>query len=74
MSAVREVAAVRFSAPVDGTGAAKPRRSTGSRRRLATPVQGFSVHPAVWRAAQAALRPGERLVIVGPDEVRTTYR
>jgi hypothetical protein len=67
---MREVATVTVSSPVDGT---NRRRSGGTRRRLATPVQGFTVDPRVMRAAKAALRPGERLVIVGPNRVETRY-
>jgi hypothetical protein len=68
---MRDVATVTVTSPVDGT---NRRRSTGTRRRLATPVQGFTVRKDVWAAAKAALRPGERLVIVGPDRVETVYR
>jgi hypothetical protein len=73
MSVLRESAAISFSAPIDGTIPAIRRRSNGARRRLATPVEGFRVDRAVWEAAQATLRPGERLVIVGPNEVQTAY-
>jgi hypothetical protein len=69
---MREVATVIVTSPVDGT--RTRRRSTGTRRpsrRLATPIEGFTVHPDVMTAAKAALRPGERLVIVGPDVVHT---
>jgi hypothetical protein len=68
---MRDVATVTVSSPVDGT--RTRRRSTGTRRRLATPVDGFTVDPRVMRAARAALRPGERLVIVAPDRVETRY-
>jgi hypothetical protein len=73
VTAVREVTALRFAEPVDGTGPATRRRASGERRRLATRVEGFTVDRAVWQAAQATLREGERLVIVGPGEVRTAY-
>ncbi len=68
---MREVATVTVTSAVDGT--RTRRRSTGTRRRLATPVDGFTVDPRVMAAAKAALRPGERLVIVGPEEVVTRY-
>jgi len=70
VTAMREVATVTVSEPVDGR---NRRRATGTRRRLATPVVGFTVRPDVMAAAKAALRPGERLVIVGPDRVETRY-
>jgi len=73
MTAVRETATLAFSSPLDGTMPETRRRSNGARRRLATPVESFTVDPRIWEAAKAALRPGERLVIVGPDEVRTAY-
>ena len=63
----------RFEAPLDGTIPAIRRRPGSARRRLATPVDGFTVDRRIWEAARAALREGERLVIVGPDEVRTAY-
>jgi hypothetical protein len=70
MGAVRDVAVLRFSEPVSG---ADTRRYFG-RRLLATPVRAEQVHPDLWQAALAALRPGERLEIVSPTEVRTVYR
>jgi hypothetical protein len=73
VTAVRESAVLRFAEPVDGTGPATRRGARGERRRLATRVEGFTVDRAVWETAQAALREGERLVIVGPTEVRTAY-
>jgi hypothetical protein len=73
MTVVRDAAALSFSAPLDGTAPAVRRRASAARRRLATRVEGFTVDRAVWEAAQATLRPGERLVIVGPNEVRTAY-
>ncbi len=68
---MREVATVTVTSAVDGT--RTRRRSTGTRRRRATPVDGFTVAPRGMAAAKAALRPGERLVIVGPEEVVTRY-
>lgn len=59
--------AVTVSSPVDGR---VRRRSTGGRRRLATRVESFTVDPRVMAAARAALRPGQRLVIVSADVVR----
>jgi hypothetical protein len=37
---------------------------------LATTVESFTVDPRVMAAARAALKPGQRLVIVGPEMVR----
>jgi hypothetical protein len=67
---VRETATVVVTAPVDGS---VRRRASGARRLLATRVEGFTVDARIMAAAHAALRPGERLMIVGPNEVRTVY-
>ena len=73
VSALPEVvSAVTVSHTVDGTG--RRQRSTGSRRRLATPVRDFTVHPEVLAAVKAALRAGERWVALHPEAVRTVYR
>lgn len=50
------------------------RRRTGGNRMLASRVQVTQVHPLALAAAQAALRPGERLVFVSETEIRTVYR
>jgi len=67
---VRETATVTVSEPVDG----RRRRRAATGRRPASPVEGFTVDPRIWAAAKAALRPGERLKIVGPDLVITVNR
>jgi hypothetical protein len=67
---VREMATVTVDRTVDGT----RRRRPSTRRRQSRAITGFTVDPRIMAAARAALRPGERLVIVGPGEVRTTYR
>ena len=36
-------------------------------------VVDSSVEPELWDQVRAALRPGERLVIVSPTEFRTVY-
>jgi hypothetical protein len=64
------VSAVTVTGAVDG---ANRRRSGGARRRLASRVDGYTVDPRIMAAAKAALREGERLVIVGPNEVATRY-
>jgi hypothetical protein len=64
------VSGVTVDGSVDGT---SRRRTGGERRRLATRVEGYTVDPRIMAAAKAALREGERLVIVGPDEVATRY-
>jgi len=76
VSEVRETAGITFTTHVDGTGSGRRRRApeNGSRRRLATPVEEHTVDPRIMAAARAALRPGERLVIVGPNDVRTVTR
>lgn len=68
---VREMATVTVDRAVDGTRRRKPARP---RQPRPSAVTGFTVDPRIMAAARAALRPGERLVIVGPGEVRTTYR
>ena len=68
---VRETAAVTVSKPVDGT---RRRRASHTRRRLAVTTDQWQVDPRILAAAKAALRPGERLVLVAPGEVRTAYR
>jgi hypothetical protein len=64
------VSRVTVDGAVDGT---SRRRTGGERRRLATRVDGYTVDPRIMAAAKATLREGERLVIVGPDEVVTRY-
>ena len=66
---IRETASVTVSAPVDGT----RRRRAGARRVLATTDRSEVVDPRIMAAARAALRPGERLVLVNSGEVRTAY-
>jgi hypothetical protein len=39
-------------------------------RVAATPVVHVTVHPEVWAAAKAVLKPGQRLVIVNESCVR----
>jgi hypothetical protein len=68
---VRETATVLVSEPVDGT---RRRRASHTRRRLAVTTETWTVDPRIMAAAKAALRPGERLVLVAPGEVRTAYR
>jgi hypothetical protein len=68
---VRETASLTVSEPVDGT---RRRRASHTRRRLAVTTDQWQVDPRILAAAKAALRPGERLVLVAPGEVRTAYR
>jgi len=76
VSEVRETATLVYTSAVDGTGSGRRRRApeNSPRRRLATPVDGFTVDPRIMAAARAALREGERVVIVGPNDVRTVAR
>lgn len=71
MSAVREVAAVTVSKPVDGR---KRRRRPTTRKPRSTKVDHIKVLPEVWSAAVAASRIGERLVIVSETEVLITHQ
>jgi hypothetical protein len=65
------VSAVEVTDAVDGT--RDRRRASGNRRQLASRVDGYTVDPRVMAAAKAALRPGQRIELVGPDEVRIVH-
>lgn len=67
---VRETATVTVDGTVDGT----RRRRPSAPRRQSSAVTGFTVDPRIMAAAKAALRPGERLKIVGPNLVITVNR
>ena len=62
---VRDRATVRVGKPVDGT----RHRKASARRARASAVQVLTVDPRVMQAARAAIRPGQRLVIVSETEV-----
>lgn len=63
---VREVATVVCHTTVNGAPERKPRVQYRTR---SSHVQTWRVHPDVMRAARAALRPGERIVVVSPTRV-----
>lgn len=63
---VREVATVVCHTTVNGGRERKPRVEY---RPRSGHVQAWRVRPDVMRAARAALRPGERIVIVSPTRV-----
>ncbi len=63
-----EVATVTVSTPVDGTVKRKARSDKGKRRPNLT--HHIVVDPRVMAAAQEAMRPGQRLVIVNEECVR----
>lgn len=69
LTVVRDIANIRFTDPVDGT-----RRTRGPDKGTRQPVDHLRVKPEVWDAAKAALREGERLLIVSATEVRTVYK
>ena len=64
MTAVREVAVVRVSAPVSGLRRARG-KDRGQRRKLERYVR---LDPAVLKAVRQAKREGERLLIVSSTE------
>jgi hypothetical protein len=72
MTVVRDTASVFVSEPVDGS----PRRAerAAEQRARSSRVELSRCAPELLAAARAALRPGERLVIVDESTVRTTYR
>ena len=67
---IHDTATVTVARTVDGT--RRRRRSTDARRRLASAVEHVKVDARIM--AELVLRPGERLVIVSAEEVRTEYR
>lgn len=69
MSRVRKIARVTVTEPVDGT---RRRRPPVPGRN--GPVEIERVDPVLLAAASAALRTGERLLIVSTNEIRTVYR
>jgi hypothetical protein len=66
---VRETATVTVKKAVDGTPRRK-RRGKGKARLLSTETHSIKVDPRVMAAARAAMRPGQRLVIVDAECVR----
>lgn len=64
---VRDVARLTFSEPVDWT---KTRRRKVSNPRRTPAGYQITVDPRVMEAAKAAMREGERLVIVSAECVR----
>jgi hypothetical protein len=69
MSALRDIATLRFSEPVSG----RVTRKHHGRRELATALRVVRVHPLVMAAARAAQRPGERIEIVSSSTVRLVH-
>jgi len=66
MSEVRDIATVRVTDPVRGM-----RRGRGKGRSpQAVTTRSVRVLPEVMAAAKAAMKPGQRLVIVSATEVR----
>ena len=62
---VRDRATVTVCKPVDGT----RHRKASTRRARPSEVTVLKVDPRVMEAARAAIRPGQRLVIVSETEV-----
>jgi hypothetical protein len=71
MPKVRDQATLRLSEPVSGK--RRYKRNLPTNQSRASVVEVELVDPALMAAAQAALRPGERLVVVSATEVRTVY-
>jgi len=67
MSAVRDLASVTVSEPVDG---ARHYRARAAERPRSSPVTVERVDPAVLAQARRIMRPGQRIVIVSPTCVR----
>lgn len=67
---VRDIATVTVLKPVDGTRKRKTRSDKGKARVKAALHTQITVDPRVMAAAKAAMRPGQRLVIVDSETVR----
>lgn len=72
---IEQVSGVRVTDPVDGSGQAQrksPSRAshTNRPRSQQTTLNLDDVHPEVAAAVQRVRRPGERITIVSPIEVR----
>jgi hypothetical protein len=70
VTAVYHVASLAVSEPVDGTREPRRRRPRRASRRLAVTTRDVVADKRVMRAARAAMRPGQRLVIVSATVVR----
>lgn len=69
---VRGTAKVTVSESVDGT-VARRVRSTDKRPRART-VRSEQADPKLLRAAKAALRPGQRIIVVSASEIRVVNK
>jgi hypothetical protein len=74
VSTVRDTVSIRFIQPVDGQRRRRVSATKAQRRRH--PVTGYRVDPLVMHAIRTrlVLRPGEKVVFVGPTVARTVYR